>query len=79
MFPPLPLDPQDLCQLIPDSPFVHLYRINVCSEGSLASDFMLQKMKDVEQIQFDRTSYTAFDYYQLLQYSLRFMDIAFQL
>ena len=55
MYPRLPLDPEDLCQLIHDSPFVHLYRGSVCSEGSytviFASDFMLQKMKDVEQIQ----------------------------
>ena len=77
VFPPLPLDPQDLCQLIHDSPFVHLYRGSVSSEGSyaiiFASDFMLQKMKDVEQIQFDGTFYTVPSiFYQLFTILITF-------
>ena len=63
MVPPLHLDPQDFCLLIYCSPFVHLYRGFLCSEGSyaniFASDFMLQKMKYVEQIHFDGTLYTV--------------------
>ena len=77
MYPRLPLDPEDLCQLIHDSPFVHLYRGSVCSEGSyaviFASDFMIQKMKDVEQIQFDGTFYTVPSiFYQLFTIFITF-------
>ena len=46
MFPPLPMDAQDLCQLIIDFPFVHLYRESAYSERSyviiFASDFVAQ-------------------------------------
>ena len=47
LLPPLPLIPGDFCQVIPDSPFVHLCKGSVNSGGAYAvifsSDFMLMK------------------------------------
>ena len=77
MFPPLHLNPQDLCQVFPYSPFVHLYGLSVCSEVSFAiifaSDFMPHKMKYVEQIQFNGMVYTAHSiFYQLFTIFITF-------
>ena len=63
LLPPLPLNPEDFCQLIVDSLFVHLCKRSVNSGGEyaviFASDFMLMKLKVANQIQFDATFYTV--------------------
>ena len=77
LFPPLPLNPEDFCQLIPDSPFVHLFKGSVNSGGAyaviFASDFMLMKLKVADQIQFDATFYTVPSiFYQLFTIFISF-------
>ena len=60
---PTSLNPENICQLIPDSSFVHLFKGSVNSDGAyaviFASDFMLMKLKVADRIQFDATFYTV--------------------
>ena len=55
-----------------ETPFTHLYKASVNNnEGSaviLASDFMLEKIKVAEQIQFDGTFYTVPHLFYQLQW-----------
>ena len=63
LLPLLPKDIQDFCQLIVETPYSHLYKAGVSVNGGsaviLASDFMLEKIKGAEQIQFGGTFFTV--------------------
>ena len=77
LLPPLPLNPENFCHLIPDSPFVHLFKGSVNSDGAyaviFASDFMLMKLKVADRIQFDATFYTVLSiFYQLFTIFISF-------
>ena len=81
LLPHLPKDIQDFCQLIVESPYSHLYKASVNINGViLAPDFMLEKLKVAQQIQFDGTFYRVsrlFTSYS--QFSYRLIDKLFLL